>query len=196
MKTQILSRPRRIASVSIIGFLLLVTTTLIGCGVLFNVNRVMRLDPVILKEYDLPMMQARWSRRIGTPTEDSSLIVGFQQHWSGDLTVEYWLFDAAYTAQKAAADVGAFRMVAAVMNYQPERNPEDVIGDATWRYIPRLPRRSWDNATAIVFVKNNVMVHVMVEGHSVYQLQFIRDVARRIEAKIETVLPKNKTRIL
>ena len=188
MKTQILSR--RNASLSLIGFLMLMTTTQIGCGVLFNVNRVMRLDPVILKADDLPMMQVRWSRRSSRPPNDSSLLVGFTQHWSGNLSVEYYLFDASYTAQKAAADVGKFRMVAAVMNYRPERNPEDVIGDATWRYIPRLPRNPWDNATAIVFAKNNVMVHIMAEGDSADQLQFIRDVARKIEAKIKEVSPK------
>ena len=189
MKAQIFSRQN--ASLRLICFLLLMTTTQIGCGVLFNVNRVMRLGPVVLTQGDLPMMQVRWSRRISSrPPNDSSLIVGFTQHWSGNLIVEYWLFDAAYTAQKAAADVGEFRMVAAVMNYQPERNPEDVIGDATWCYTPNLPRRSWDNATAIVFVKSNVMVHIMVEGYSVDELQFTRDVAQRIEAKIAAVLPK------
>lgn len=188
MKTQILLR--RNTPVIIIGFLLLMTTIPLGCGILFNVNRVMRLDPVILRADDLPMMQVRWSHRRSKLPNDSSLLVGFTQHWSGDLSVEYYLFDASYTAQKAAADVGTFRTVAAVMDYQPERNPEDVIGDATWHYIPRLPRNPWDNATAIVFVKNNVMVHIMVEAHSVDQLQFIRDIARRVEAKIEAVLPK------
>ena len=50
--------------VSIIGFLLLVTITLIGCGILFNINRVMRLDPVTLTQDDLRMMRLTSSDRI------------------------------------------------------------------------------------------------------------------------------------
>lgn len=57
----------RSATLSIIGFLTLVTTMQTGCGVLFNVNRVVRLDPVILTQEDLPKMRLTSSRRGGRP---------------------------------------------------------------------------------------------------------------------------------
>ena len=79
-------------------------------------------------------------------------------------------------------------MVAGVPDYQPESNPQDVIGDATWRMIPK---RWWEkDATDLWFVKNNVMVYVSANGQSPDQLQFARDVARKIEAKITAVLKK------
>ena len=53
-------------------------------------------------------------------------------------------------------------------------------------------QESEGRATDIYFVKNNVLVHVISYGDSPNQLQFVRDVARRIEAKIEAVLPKNE----
>ena len=55
MKTQIFSI--RNASVCLIGFLMLITTTFLGCVVFYNVNRVIGLDPVLLTQDDLPMMQ-------------------------------------------------------------------------------------------------------------------------------------------
>ena len=82
MKTQILSR--RNAPVSIIGFLLLITTTPIGCGILFNINRIIRLDPVILTQDDLPTMQLMKNRRLNGFTKESSIIVGCEQQWSGN----------------------------------------------------------------------------------------------------------------
>ena len=126
------------------------------------------------------------------PSKESSAIVGFQQAWSGDLTVLYWLFDSWYTAKKAAVAPG-YPPVAAVMHWQSERNPEDVIEDATWYHIPKS---QWDNHTRIVFVKNNVMVHVIADGHPSNQQQFARDVARKIEAKIEMVLNKTGIRVM
>ena len=54
MKTQMLTRCN--APMSSIALLPLLTTV-IGCGVLFDVNRVWRLGPVILKKDDLPMMR-------------------------------------------------------------------------------------------------------------------------------------------
>ena len=44
----------------------------------------------------------------------------------------------------------------------------------------------------LLFVKNNVLLHVITDGPSSNQLQLARDVARKIEAKIEAVLPKNE----
>lgn len=191
MKTKIFSR--RSAPLSIIGFLTLVTTMQTGCGVLFNVNRVVRLDPVILTQGDLPKMRLTSSRRgsrpsSGVPSMDFPVIVEFEQGWNGNqLTVGYWLFDSSYTAKKAA-DEYTFRMVAGVPDYQPESNPEDIIGDATWRIIPK---RWWEkDRTDLWFVKNNVVVYVSADGQSPDQLQFARDVARKIEAKIKAVLPQ------
>ncbi|MYC74443.1 hypothetical protein F4X10_01550 [Candidatus Poribacteria bacterium] len=185
MKTQILSK--RNAPIRIIGFLLLLTTTL-GCGVLFNVNRVMRLDPVILTQGDLRRMRLTESDRLGGFPKESSIIVGFDQQWSdGHLVIRYYLFDASYTAKKAKANPWG-HTVATPANYQPELDPVDVIGDATWRLISK---RHWEKGmTDIYFVKNNVGVHVMIRGTSKDQLQFARDVARKIEAKIEAVLEK------
>ncbi|RKU16458.1 hypothetical protein C6500_17515 [Candidatus Poribacteria bacterium] len=189
MKTQVLSR--EIASLSIIGFLLLVIITSLGCGILSilsNAYPVMRLDPVLLTQEDLPMMRLTESDRLGGFPKESSLIVGFDQQWSdGHLVVRYYLFDASYTAKKAKANPRG-HTIATPANYQPELNPTDVIGDATWHLIPR---RHWEKGmTDIYFVKNNVGVHVMKKGTSEYQLQFVRDVARKIEAKIAAVLEK------
>ena len=168
----------------IIGFLFLVTVTTPGCTVLFN--RVVRLDPIILKKDDLPMMQLTSTRRSDLPTEDSSGPVGFHQMWDGrQLVVRYCLFGSSSTAQKAAAEGWTWRF-AGLPNIHPELNPEDVIGDATWHYI----RDERDEETNIMFVKNNVLVHIMASGHPSHRLQFVRDVARKIEVKIERVLEK------
>ena len=191
MKPQIFSI--RNALISIAGFLLLVTTMQTGCGVLFNVNRVVKLHPVILTQEDLPKMRLTSSHRgsrplSGVPSKDSPIILKFEQQWNGNqLTVGYWLFDSSYTAKKAAGEY-TFRMVAGVPNYQPESNLQDVIGDATWRMIPK---RWWEkDATDLWFVKNNVVVYVSADGQSPDQLQFARDVARKIEAKVTAVLKK------
>lgn len=186
MKPQIFSI--RNPLISIAGFLLLVTTMQTGCGVLFNVNRVVKLHPVILTQEDLPKMRLTSSRRSGRPSKDFPIIVEFEQRWNGNqLTVGYWLFDSSYTAKKAAGEY-TFRMVAGVPNYQPESNPENVIGDATWRIIPKICGKK--DTTDLWFVKNNVVVYVSADGQSPDQLQFARDVARKIEAKIEKVLPQ------
>ena len=178
----------RNAPVSIIGFLLLVIITALGCGVFFNVNRVMRLNPIVLTQEDLRMMRLTESDRLGGFPKESSVIVGFDQQWSdGHLVVRYYLFHSSYTAKKAKTNPWG-HTVAAPANYQPELNPADVIGDATWHLIPK---RHWENGiTDIYFVKNNVGVHVMTKGTSECQLQFVRNVARKIESKIAAVLEK------
>ena len=187
MKTQILSRQN--APLNIIGFLLLVTTTTIGCGVLSNFSRVMRLDPVILTQDELPTMQLKENRRLDRFPGESSIIVGCEQRWNvNQLIVRYYLFHSEYTAQKVWKNAWGYR-VARPAKFHPELNPEDVIGDATWRYIPK---RQTDriNDIEILFVKNNVAVLVMANGAPSNQLQFARDIARKIEAKIEAVLPQ------
>ena len=189
MKTQILSRSH--APISIIGFLLLVTTTLIGCRVF--VNRVIGSDTVLLTLDDLYVMGLRKSGRIGrhlndlSPIKKLSVIAGFEHGWSGgDLNIQYWLFDSASTAKKMAAD-GARWTCAAMPVSQLELNPENVIGDATWRGIFTRNRSKWGNGlTTLWFVKYNLLVSVRPDEH----LQDTRDVARKIEARIEAVLLK------
>ena len=188
MKTQIFSR--RNAPVSIIGFLLLVTTTPIGCGILFNINRIMRLDPVILTQGDLPTMQLVKNSRLDGFTKESSIIVGCEQRWSGNqLSVRYYLFHSESTAQKAWKNPWGYPVAAVGSSFHPELNSEDIIGDATWRYIPKRWREGI-NDIEILFVKSNVAVLIMANGHPSHQLQFVRDVARKIEAKIAAELEK------
>ncbi|MCY3740892.1 MAG: hypothetical protein OXH00_07720 [Candidatus Poribacteria bacterium] len=170
-----------------IGFLLLVTTSLIGCGILFNVNRnvnrVMRLDPVILIQDDLPTMRLMENLRLYGFPEESSIIVGCEQRWNvNQLIVRYYLFPSEDTAQKVWKNAWGYR-VARPAKFHPELHPEDVIGDATWHYIPKRQTEKI-NDIEILFVKNNVAVLVMAKN----QRQFARDVARKIEAKIAAVL--------
>ena len=139
------------------------------------------------------MMQARSIHPIrGAP--GLPVIVGFRQWWSGGLNIKYWLFDSAPTAQKAA-ETGEHHISAAPMNWQFEPNPEDIIGDATWHHIPWEQNEWRYRSTHIVFVKNNVLVHIMAGKPSIMtpeisanQLRFGRNVSRKIEAKIEAVL--------
>ncbi len=186
MKTQTLLRHN--VPTNIIGFLLFVITILIGCGVFFNVNRVVKLEPVVLKEYDLPMMRIRSNYRgsvpsRGGPPSGSSIIATFDQWWSRGLVVRYWLFDSWYTARKEAIWIGT--RIGAGVHLQSESNPEDVIGDATWYHVDQ---KSGEKGGLLLFAKNNVLV--MVSPDNSANLQFAREVARKIEAKIEAVLEK------
>ena len=187
MKTQVLSREN--ASLSLIGFLLLVIITSLGCGVLFKVNRVMRLDPILLTQEDLPRRLPRGNLTSkGNP--ELPFIVGFEQRWSGALIVRYWLFDAAYTAKEGMDMLSG--TIGATLNFELESNPEDIIGDATLYHVDW---ESDEKRSPILFVKNNVVVLVhpgVGPGyrHSPHRLQFARDAARKIEAKIAVVLEK------
>ena len=195
MKTQSVSRWN--ASVSIISFLLLVATTQIGCGVF--VNRVMRRDAVILTQNDLYMIGLTKRNRIGRYPDypftirdilkGSSVIAGFQQGGSGELTIQYWLFDSSSTAKKAAEAEWTWHF-SGVPNFQPELKPEDIIGDATWRNIHKSREESEKVPTDIYFVKHNLLVSIRTSGHPSKDLQDARDIARHIEAKIEAVLEK------
>ena len=190
MKTQSFSRWD--ASVSIISFLLLVATTQIGCGGF--VNRVIESDAVLLTLDDLHKIGLRNGGRIGrhlndlSRTRQLSVIAGFEQGWSGgDLNIQYWLFDSASTAKKAAEIAWPWTF-AAVLNFHPELNPDDVIGDATWRNIHES-RKEWENGpTDIYFVKHNLFVSVRTNGPPANRLQDARDVARHIETQIAAVL--------
>ena len=186
MKTRILARHR--TSISIIGFLLIVATTSIGCKIFPNVNRVIEPDPVLLTQGDLRRMGLMESDRIGAPIKDSSFIVAFEQR-GYQRNVQYWLFDSASTAKKAAAGARIW-FFAAVPNFHPELNPEDVIGDATWHRIPRSWKDWKKGPTDIYFVKNNLLVSVRTNGHPPERLQRARDAARKITAKIDEVLKK------
>ena len=177
----------RNALVNLIGVLLLMTTATIGCGVF--VNRVMTRDPVLLTLDDLHMIGLTKSNRIyRLPSYPYlSVIAGFQQGGSGGLTIQYWLFDASSTAKKAAEAQWTWTF-AGRADFQPEPNPEDVIGDATWRNIYRSPREWENDRTDICFVKYNLLVSVRASGHG--HLEYTRDIARHIDSKIEAVLEK------
>lgn len=194
MKTQSLSSWN--TSVSTIGFLLLVATTQIGCGVF--VNRVMRRDAVILTQNDLYMIGLTKRNRISRYPDypftmrdilkGSSVIAGFEQGWSGgDLNIQYWLFDASSTAKKVAQAAWTWHF-AGMPNFHPELNPDDVIGDATWRNIHRSWKECKKGPTDIYFVKHNLFVSVRTNGPPSNRLQDARDIARHIETQIAAVL--------
>ena len=177
-----------------IGFLLLLTTTQIGCAVF--VNRVIESDTVLLTLDDLHKMRLRNGGRTSRNLNDLSslkqlsVIAGFEHGWSGgDLNIQYWLFDSSTTAKKAAAVAWPWTF-AAVPNFHPELNPDDVIGDATWRNIHRS-RKKWESGpTDIYFVKHNLFVSVRTNGPPANRLQDARNIARHIETQIEAVLKK------
>ena len=200
--------PKRKAAINLIGLLLLVPTTQIGCGVFFNVNRVSTFDSILLTDADIPMRLVAEKRCYvaglpeepfvffaGSPRpkvfyERGYVIVGYAQEWSEDLSVRYWLCDSKGTARKAAVK-GWTRPHDSLLSFQSVRHPEEVIGDATWHLIAASQRRE-EGKTLISFVKNNVLVYVSSDGPSTTQLQVARDVARKIETKIEGVLTKNQ----
>ena len=144
---------------------------------------VMRLESITLTEDDLPMRSIRSFRVI----EDSSTVTALLQEWNGfQLTVQYCLFNSPDAAQKAGADGLTWWYVVGTPKFQSESNPENIIGDATWSYIysdPDAPAHIW-------LAKNNFLVHVKGSRVPSNPLQFVRDVARKIEAKIEAVLKK------
>lgn len=145
-----------------------------------------KLDPILLTPADLPTMQLQESyQHLGG--DHPNIVLTLDQWWGKPLSVEYFFFDSASTARQAAGNFN-FRIVAGIPKYRRELNPNDVIGDTTWRIIPNLLRdKNW---TRIWFVKNNVLVDIRADGPPSQQLQFVRDVARKIEAKMEAVLQK------
>ena len=178
-----------------IGFLLLVTTMQIGCGVF--ANRVVGIDTVRITPDDLYAIGLTKSNRIRRyryypftirdSIKGASVIAGFQQGVSNDLTIQYWLFDSSSTAKKVA-EAEWIWTYAAPANFHPEMNPDDVIGDATWRNIYKSLEKSERGPTDIYFVKHNLLVYVRTDGHPSTRLQAARDVARHIETKIGVVL--------
>lgn len=189
MKTQILSRKH--IWVSVIGLLLLLTATFHGCVVPFHINRMLGIDPVLLTLGDLRMMGVRKSDRIGVPIEELGKLtaIGAFEQRGFQLTVQYWLFASSSAAKKAAEGEWIW-FFAAPANFHPQLNPEDIIGDATWHRIHRS-RKEWANGpTDIWFVKYNLLVSVRARGEAANRLQFARDAARKIEAKINEVVEK------
>ncbi len=189
MKTQILFG--RHTLVNIIGLLLLLTTTLLGCVVPFYVNRALDIDPVLLTLDDLRTMGVQTDKRIGVPIEylKESHVIGAYEQRGIQLTVQYWLFTASSAAKKAAGGQ-AIWFFAAPANFHPQLNPEDVIGDATWHRI-HTSRKKWEKGpTDIWFVKYNLLVSVRANGHPSNRLQFAQDAARKIEAQINAVVEK------
>ena len=173
-----------------IGFILIIATIpLLGCGVFYNFNRVMRLDPVILTQDDLPTMRLMETKRLDRFPEESSIIVGCEQRWiRKQLIVRYYLLHSVEAAQKVWKNPWGYR-VAGPTSFDPELNPENVIGDATWHYTPKRHTERIDD-TEILFVKHNVAVLIIANGHPSNQLKFAREVARKIETKITAVLEK------
>ena len=125
---------------------------------------------------------------IDGPIKKSFFIVAFEQR-GYQRNVQYWLFDSSSIAKNAAAGAWIW-LSAAVPNFHPELNPENVIGDATWRRIPKSWKDWKKGPTDIYFVKNNLLVSVRTNGHPPERLQRARDATRKIAAKIEAVLEK------
>ena len=202
LKTQI-----QIRHLFLLGCLLLFLTTS-GCSILPNVNRVIRLDPIFLTFGDLPDMRITDSHPISRPVYERSnrrvgkrihaigkksiedRVIGFEQRWNGsELVVKYWFFDSYELARNAAESRWTWTY-AAPSNFHQEVNPDDVIGEATWRHI----NTRWEELdmflTDIYFVKQNVLVSIRSNGDPSVQLPLARKVARMIEAKIDAVLEK------
>lgn len=186
----------------LLGCLLLFLTTS-GCGILPKVNRVIRLDPIFLTVGDLPDMMITDSRPISRPVYQHSNrrvenrkeniedhIIGFEQRWNGrELVVKYWIFDSYKLARKAAEGRWTWTY-AAPSNFHQEVNPDDVIGEATWRHINTRWQELDMLLTDIYFVKQNVLVSIRSNGDPSVRLPLVRKVARMIDAKIEAVLEK------
>ena len=170
-----------------LGFLLLLAMVMLGCDI-FNKGEAMlvrKLDAVMLTANDLPTTMAldasSSSARPGLGAHPP-IVEGFSQSWHSTrpeehITVRYWLLRSISGAKSAAIEWQG--TLASQGIYQPEPNAKDVIGDATWR-IP--------NRASLLFVKNNVLVHVRAGNPFVSQLTLTRSVARKIEKKINTAL--------
>ncbi len=181
-----------------ITFILLLSLPPLGCGILYTGENMLvgKLSAILLTTDDVPTMKLDpvvTGHRRGV-VKYPPVLAGFEQSWNGTrpeelIYVNYWLFQSVRDAQKAADVWRSFIAAAAIevngrieSAYQPELNPEDVIGDATWRVA---------GAPEIWFVKNNVLVYIIGRRSQVDQRQLTRAVARKIEAKINAALPKN-----
>ena len=176
-------------------FIFLLVIAPLGCHI-FNKGAVSnkaedmlvrKLDAVMLTANDLPTtmeLDVRSSFAISGKRKFPPIVDGFLQSWNStrpeeDISVSYWLLRSVEDARTAAG--GWMGTLASAGIYLPEPRPENVIGDATWRI---------ENNASIWFVKNNVLVYIMGGRPKINQLPFTRSVARKIEAKINAVLPK------
>ena len=174
-----------------IVFVLLLAMPFLGChisnGTIFSKGEAMlvrELNTVMLTANDLPIMKLDTSSSFTLPGlgKQPPVADGFTHYWKGiqpkeRITISYWLLRSVDEAKKAAEDWRHF--LASQGSYEPEPNPEDVIGDATWHI---------EKDSSLWFVKNNVLVHVMGGNPFVYQLTLTRTVARKIVAKIDAAL--------
>ena len=121
MKTQILLRKH--TPVSIISFLLLLTTTLLGCN---TINRALEIDAVLLTLDDLRTMGVRTDKRIGVPIEhlkELHVISAYEQRGT-QLTVQYWLFASASAAKKSGGGVSGYGSLPRQRTFTPSSIPK------------------------------------------------------------------------
>ena len=151
------------------------------------------LSSIRLTEEEMSVLNA-WlssSRPIKSPTSpsDPASITGWcDRFWidkkpGQNVAVRYWIFESFEHAEKAATD-GRNRLSAKMIYvdgrresiYQMATEPEDSIGDLTWRANNN-----------ILFVKGNVVVLASESGRSV-DVDTIRQIAKSVEEKIQAVL--------
>lgn len=143
------------------------------------------------EEMPVPKMWLSSSRPIKSPTAPSEpwSIAGWcDRFWldkkpGQNVSVRYWIFESSEQAEEGATE-GRRRLSTRMIYvdgkretiYQMATEPEDSIGDLTWR--------AHNN---ILFVKGNVVVLVSESGRTV-DVDTIRKIAKSIEGKIQSVL--------
>ena len=153
------------------------------------------LDSIKLTDDEMPVpARLSSSRPILSPTSPAKpeCIAGCCDRWWIDnrpgknVAIHYWIFESPQDADLAAVKGRRYISARAIYIdgkwesvYQPETELEGMFGDKTW---------SWKNN--ILFVKGNAVVLVSEPGQQV-ELETIRSMARRIEAKLDAVLNKD-----
>ncbi len=148
------------------------------------------------EEMPIPNMWLSSSRLIKSPTAPSepwSISGWCDRFWidkkpGKNATVRYWIFASSEEAEEAATE-GRRRLSAKMIYvdgkrepiYQMATEPEDLIGDLTWRANNN-----------ILFVKGNVVVLVSESGRTV-DVDTIRKIAKSIEEKIQSVLEMSES---
>ncbi|HIE28606.1 TPA: hypothetical protein EYP66_15110 [Candidatus Poribacteria bacterium] len=153
------------------------------------------LDSIQLTDDEMPVpARLSSSRPILSPTSpaEPECLAGFCDRWWIDnrpgknVAIHYWIFDSPKDADLAAVKGRRYISARSIYIdgkwesvYQPETELEGMFGDKTF---------SWQNN--ILFVKSNVLVLVSEPGQQV-ELETIRSIARKIEAKLDAVLKKD-----
>jgi len=153
--------------------------------------KYLRSIRITAEEMPIQNMWLSSSRPIKSPTAPSepwSLAGWCDRFWidkkpGENVAVRYWIFESVEQAEEAATE-GRKRLSAKMIYvdgkrepiYQMATEPEDVIGDVTWRANNN-----------ILFVKSNVVVLVSESGRNV-DVDTIRKIAKSIEEKIQSVL--------